>query len=231
MLRQACSAKHSTRKIKLNKVKAEVDTGGGFILDEEDCVNVIPTKIVEKPTPSLYVDEIDRLHCDECSQEFVESYLHSNFNAFVCDNCRDNKEKHKLISKTEAKTKFLLKDCDFDIREPALKYLVRKNPHYQFGEMKLYLESQINKRTLEVWGSEENLENEHERRAEEQEKRKNKRYQKKMKELRMNVRSSLYKHNLEGHQHNYGPESYDSDADEYTKECLSCGQKLNYEKM
>jgi len=51
-----------------------------------------------------------------------------------------------------------LKDCDFDRREPVLKYIVRKNPHNaNWGEMKLYLHLQIEQRALEVWGSEENL--------------------------------------------------------------------------
>lgn len=39
--------------------------------------------------------------------------------------------------------KFLLKDVDLDIREPILKYQVKKNPHYSRGEMKLYLMSQV----------------------------------------------------------------------------------------
>lgn len=40
--------------------------------------------------------------------------------------------------------KFLLKDCDFDGREPPLKCILKRNPHYQHGEMKLYLYDQVN---------------------------------------------------------------------------------------
>ena len=57
---------------------------------------------------------------------------------------RDTNEKHKLITKTDAKTKYQLKDVDLDKREPLLRYIVKKNPrHEKWGEMKLYLESQV----------------------------------------------------------------------------------------
>ena len=40
--------------------------------------------------------------------------------------------------------KFCLKDCDFDLRKPPLKFIVRKNPHNdRWGDMKLYLELQV----------------------------------------------------------------------------------------
>ena len=53
---------------------------------------------------------------------------------------RDNDEKHALITKTDAKNEFLLKDEDFEKREPPLKFITRKNPHnVRWGEMKLFL--------------------------------------------------------------------------------------------
>lgn len=37
-----------------------------------------------------------------------------------------------------------MKDCDFDLRIPVLKFIVRKNPHNdRWGDMKLYLEQQV----------------------------------------------------------------------------------------
>ena len=51
---------------------------------------------------------------------------------------------YKLITKTDAKSKYELKDVDLDKREPILPFIVRKNPrHEKWGEMKLYLESQV----------------------------------------------------------------------------------------
>lgn len=56
-----------------------------------------------------------------------------------------NDSSYKLITKSEAKSKYQLKDVDLDKREPQLKYIVKKNPrHDKWGEMKLYLESQVN---------------------------------------------------------------------------------------
>lgn len=57
---------------------------------------------------------------------------------------RDNEEKHKLISRTEAKQHYLLKDCDLDMREPPLRFVLKKNPHNpRWGDMKLYLKVQV----------------------------------------------------------------------------------------
>lgn len=57
---------------------------------------------------------------------------------------RDNEEKHKLISRTEAKQNYLLKDCDLDLREPPLRFVLKKNPHNpRWGDMKLYLKLQV----------------------------------------------------------------------------------------
>jgi DNA-repair protein complementing XP-A cells len=58
--------------------------------------------------------------------------------------CRDNEEKHRLITKTDAKNVYLLKDCDLEKREPPLKFIMKKNPHnVRWGSMKLYLELQV----------------------------------------------------------------------------------------
>lgn len=60
---------------------------------------------------------------------------------------RDNEEKHKLISRTEAKQHYLLKDCDLDMREPPLRFVLKKNPHNpRWGDMKLYLKVQVGRR-------------------------------------------------------------------------------------
>jgi DNA-repair protein complementing XP-A cells len=94
---------------------------------------------------------------------------------------RDKEGKHSLITKTEAKQEYLLKDCDLDKREPALKYIVRKNPHNaNWGEMKLYLHLQIEQRALEVWGSEENLLKEKEMRDVKRDEAKIKKFNKKV---------------------------------------------------
>ena len=62
---------------------------------------------------------------------------------------RQNEEKHNMITKTDAKTKYLLRDADFDVREPPLKFISRKNPHHKsWGEMKLFYEPQVGLKIL-----------------------------------------------------------------------------------
>lgn len=64
-----------------------------------------------------------------------------NHNLFFC---RDNEEMHRLITKTDAKSMYLLKDCDLEKRDPPLKCIVKRNPHnVRWGSMKLYLELQV----------------------------------------------------------------------------------------
>ncbi|KAG8595186.1 hypothetical protein GDO81_001443 [Engystomops pustulosus] len=127
-----------------------IDSGGGFFIEEEETKEKNVEAIVHKPGPVL---EFDYLICEECGKDFMDSYLSNHFDLAVCDGCRDAKENHKLITRTEAKKEYLLKDCDIDKREPILKYILKKNPHNShWGDMKLYLKSQIeesdrNKRT------------------------------------------------------------------------------------
>uniref|UniRef100_A0A6V7JYT4 XPA C-terminal domain-containing protein n=1 Tax=Bracon brevicornis TaxID=1563983 RepID=A0A6V7JYT4_9HYME len=183
----------------------------------------------EEPAPKF----VDLPICEECKKEFDNSYLLKNFDYSVCDNCRDREDKHSLITKTEAKDTYLLRDYDLDKREPPLKFIVKANPHNaRYGEMKLYLHLQIEKRALEVWGSEENLIEEKERRDVKRQEAKIKKFNKKVKQLRMEVRSSIYdKTKKASHTHKYGPDTYNEDNDDYTHTCVECGFEETYEKM
>lgn len=214
---------------KSNKV---IDTGGGFLIEESDDPNQISSNgtIVNDPGPIL---PPDCPVCEECQSEFSDSWLLKSFNHSVCDGCRDNDDKHTLITRTEAKTEYLLKDCDIDKREPPLKFIVRKNPHNpRWGEMKLYLHLQIEKRALEVWGSEEALLEEKEMRDEKRNTSKAKKYNKQLKALRMSVRSSLYdRTSAAAHTHTFGSETYNEEDDTYTRACTTCDFVDTFEKM
>ncbi|NXI44705.1 XPA protein, partial [Galbula dea] len=181
--------------------------------------------------PLAPVLEFDYLICGDCGKEFMDSYLMQHFDWATCDNCRDAEDKHKLITRTEAKEEYLLKDCDLDKREPVLRFILKKNPHNsRWGDMKLYLKLQVIKRSLEVWGSEEALQEAKELRRDSREKMKQKKFDKKVKELRRAVRSSLWKKETTIHEHEYGPEE-NVDEDTYKKTCTVCGHELTYEKM
>ncbi|KAH0628481.1 hypothetical protein JD844_009726 [Phrynosoma platyrhinos] len=127
-----------------SKVKAPpkiIDTGGGFFLEEEEEEERRVEKVMHPPGPVL---RFDYLLCEECGKEFMDSYLMNHFDLATCDNCRDVEDKHKLITRTEAKEEYLLKDCDLDKREPVLKFILKKNPHNpRWGDMKLYLKLQV----------------------------------------------------------------------------------------
>ncbi|XP_054843334.1 DNA repair protein complementing XP-A cells isoform X2 [Eublepharis macularius] len=233
MLRQARLATRPYPAIGEGSSKVKVppkvtDTGGGFFLEEEEEEQHLAEKIVHPPAPVL---ECDYLICEECGKEFMDSYLMNHFDLATCDNCRDVEDKHKLITRTEVKQEYLLKDCDLDKREPVLKFILKKNPHNpRWGDMKLYLKLQVIKRSLEVWGTEEALEEAKECRQDNREKMKQKKFDKKVKELRRAVRSSVWKKDTSIHQHEYGAEEVVED-DLYKKTCATCGYELTYEKM
>lgn len=151
----------------------------------------------------------------------------------MCDKCRDPDGAHALITRTEAKAEYLLKDCDLDKREPALRFICRKNPHNErWGDMKLYLHLQVEQRALEVWGSEDGLMAQREQRDVNREKTKLKKYNKNLKQLRMEMRSSLFDRTAAGpHAHEFGEETYDEEADVYTHVCVECGFSQTFEKM
>jgi len=186
-------------------------------------------KIADEPAPIVSGFPT----CEDCDKEFKDSYLLQKFDYSVCDSCKDCKDKHSLITKTEAKEEYLLKDCDFDKRQPPLKFIVRKNPHnMRWGEMKLYLHLQVEKRALEVWGTEEELLEEREKRDVKRQEAKIKKFNKKVKLLRMDVRSSMYdKTTKASHTHTFGEDTYNEEDDDYTHTCTECGYEETYEKM
>ncbi|XP_071845817.1 DNA repair protein complementing XP-A cells homolog isoform X2 [Apostichopus japonicus] len=206
-----------------------LDTNAGFLIQEDEVVEEEELNIVQEPGPLLGAG---LLRCLECGNDFQDSSLYKQFDHSVCDDCRESEEKHTLITKTEAKHEYLLKDADLDRREPILKFLVRKNPHNpRWGDMKLYLRLQIEKRALEVWESQEEIDAAKERRTENREKAKMKKLDKSVKELRKAVRTSLWTKDLSSHKHEYGEETYDEDSDMYSKRCTTCDHELQYEKM
>lgn len=110
---------------------------------------------------------------------------------------------------------------------------MKKNPHnVRWGDMKLYLHVQIEKRALEVWGSEDNLREQHARRDEKREKGKVNKYNKRLKQLRMEQRSSLYDRTTKvHHKHEFGPDVYNAAEDSYSHTCTKCPFVETFEKM
>ena len=209
------------------------DTGAGFFLEPEEeaefCKEI--DYIVEQPPPVLGKQLPE---CEECGKEFSDSFLLLKYDVPVCSRCKESNEKHKLITRTDAKQHFLLKDCDLDSREPPLKFIMKKNPHNsRWGSMKLYYKPHVVARALEVWGSEEAIEDEKVNRDDKKEKMKQKKFDKHIKDLRRAVRTSTWRKESAKHEHEYDSENetYDSDEDTYSKKCKTCGHVITYEKM
>lgn len=137
-----------------------------------------------------------------------------------------------LITKTAARDEFLLKDCDFDKREPPLRFISRKNPHKStWAEMKLYLRSQVEARALEVYGSLDEIQNLKELREEKKELAKSKKYNKQLSELRKAVRSTLYDKTTKKHEHEFGESTFNPETEEYFHQCLKCDFSETYEEL
>lgn len=128
-----------------------MDSGGGFLLNPNAFAATKNGKQVLAGTDRVLLEEDTAIQlppvyeqCTDCVEKYTESYLMKNFGYSVCDKCRDPDDKHSLITRSESKTEYLLKDCDLDKREPILRFISRKNPHNErWGEMKLYLHLQV----------------------------------------------------------------------------------------
>lgn len=120
-----------------------IDTGGGFLIEEKDLIEQEEAEKIIVPHEAPFIPS-DVPKCMECNREFQDSFLFKNYGYRVCDTCKNLDETHKLITRTDAKNEYLLKDVDFDRREPVLKFVCKPNPHNsRWGDMKLYLRLQV----------------------------------------------------------------------------------------
>lgn len=222
--------------IKINGSKF-IDSAGGFLLDEraqeedEDERAAKIAKLAKDGDDNIEDVPLSYQTCVECEEEYADSFLYKNFGLSCCDKCK-NEENSMLITKTTAREEFLLKDCDFDKREPPLNFISRKNPHKStWAEMKLYLRSQVEARALEIFGSLENIAEQKELREDKKELAKAKKYNKQLSELRKAVRSTLYDKTTKKHEHEFGESTYNPETEEYFHQCLKCEFSETYEEM
>ena len=139
-------------------------------------------------------------------------------------------EDYRLITKTDAKAEFLLKDCDFDFREPPLKYMLKRNPHKNRHEMKLYVYMHCKERALLVHEDLDSIEEKREQRVVNLHKTRQKNYENKLKVLRREARQGTKKL-TQFHQHEYDEPVYNEEDDVYYKVCKTCEHRLEYEEM
>nr|CAD2125915.1 unnamed protein product [Meloidogyne enterolobii] len=170
--------------------KQSYASAGGFNSDDDELEERREkiSEALQKNQNKLYEHLSPPELCLDCKGPlFSDAYLWKYFSQPICNKCREL-EKHKLITRTEAKTKFLLTDADLDCRKPPLRYISRKNPHNpRYGDMKLYLRSQLEARALEVYGSFTSLEQAKQKRELNREKANERRFEKKIHSMRKEV--------------------------------------------
>ncbi len=106
--------------------------------------SLVSTSLVNTDNSSIPNEPIcsNVLWCgDVCaSNKRIDKLLLDNFKLSVCNACRtDFPDRYTLITKTEAKSKFLLSE-DWITTHLGDRYMLKDNPRYsQWGSMKLYL--------------------------------------------------------------------------------------------
>uniref|UniRef100_A0A1I8B657 XPA_C domain-containing protein n=1 Tax=Meloidogyne hapla TaxID=6305 RepID=A0A1I8B657_MELHA len=175
--------------------KQSYASAGGFNSDDDEYEERREqiSEALQKNKNRLYQNLSAPELCSDCEGPlFSDAYLWKHFNKPVCNKCREL-ERNKLIARTEAKTRYLLTDADLDFRKPPLRYISRKNPHNpRYGDMKLYLRSQLETRALEVYGSFASLEEAKQKRDQNREKANERRFEKKIHSMRKEVGEILF---------------------------------------
>ena len=108
--------------------------------------------------------------CSECTGTAgIDQKLLINYKVAVCTSCRHaREEKYKLMSKTNAKEKYLLTDHQLS----KLPHMKVSNPRkIGWNDMQLYLALHLRERCFARWGDEVGLEKERARRKVESDKR------------------------------------------------------------
>ena len=196
-----------------------IDTGAGYLI-----------KSGEKKAKQrrFFQEKIqDEELCQDCNFTFRNSHLRDTYDLLVCDGCND-KDKYPLITKSEAMAEYLLNETIFKINE--LKFDMRKNPHNAgWGEMKLFLLSQIEEVALKKWESWDKLEEEKYKRKIRSADLKQKQFDKKLAKLRYETRLKKVKTTTKIHEHEFN-KIEDLGDDKFRKSC-DCGFSKEYEVM
>lgn len=155
------------------------DTQAGFFLveEDEDFGAAAATGAKAGPaTSSHFADLAPEIHnpcypahpkCKDCSREFWNSQLQLQFGVMVCDKCqRDHKEsKYAMITKTAAKADYLLRESDLSDQPGSLRYIEKKNrKNEMWARIKLYLLCEVEARAFSLYGGEDGLDEEFDKR-------------------------------------------------------------------
>lgn len=150
------------------------DTQAGFFLAEEDeDAGPAAGQGHESAAAAELAPEIDNpfypAHpkCKDCNAEFWNSQLQVQFGVMVCDKCQaEHKEgRYSLITKTAAKADYLLRESDLGGLPDSLRFIEKKNRRNEkWARIKLYLLAEVEARSFSLYGGEEGLDAEFDKR-------------------------------------------------------------------
>eukprot|EP00898_Chlorokybus_atmophyticus_P007093 jgi/Chlat1/7385/Chrsp6S07421 len=174
--------------------------------------------------------------CENCDNPAVNGEYKEVFGIDVCFGCRRDLEHYRLVTKSEAKDKWLLTDADLR----KLRFVNKENPrHRDWSAMALYLKKQVMEASYRKHGGEHGLAVAHEEalqaRLQRSELKRRKSdtdarvEQARQKRIAEKIATEVL---VEEHKHVYPDESeaYDEEEDVWTKTC-ACGFSIEYEKL
>ena len=187
--------------------------------------------------------------CHDCKQKEGQSKFFEAFSLSVCYDCqRAGKAqggRYQVITKSKAKDEYLLTDRHLAKENGGLGCMTVPNPRdNRYGDMRLYLRSQVEQLALKLWGSDEALFAEKERRMAERLEKADKKKRKAAQPQGVSsnpaaakrAAAQAAKHQAKvasvSHTHNFSPdEQYDEESDTWTKVCCECGFEVQYERI
>lgn len=99
--------------------------------------------------------------CEVCKEGPADSAFLEAFDELVCKNCKLKSDDYELINKADISAQYLLTDSTIRL----MKFLGKDNPrNAHWAQMKLYLRKQAKQKSIARWGSEDELENQRNRR-------------------------------------------------------------------
>lgn len=179
--------------------------------------------------------------CRDCGTLEIDWYWKETFKTEVCNTCKNaNPEKYSLLTKTEAKTDYLLTDPELNDIE-LLPRMLKPNPHKKtWNDMMLFLRYQVEEYAFsdKKWGSAEALDEAFEQREAAKKQKKQKNFEKKLSELKRRTRVEATKRARAGgggtfgdvignarHEHEWGRGVEDPETGMIKRTCIDCGME------
>ena len=203
--------------------------------------------------PSSAGDPAQLGKCVDCKEREGQPKFFEAFGLSICFDCQRAGKgpggKYQVVTKSKAKDEYLLTDRQLSKERGGLGCLTVPNPRdSRYGDMRLYLRTQVEALALQAWGSDEALFDEKERRVQERLVRADAKKRKAAAGPPGATRNpakrgagigsaAIARHREQvaavSHTHTYRTEdeTYDEASDTWTKTCTGCGFQVTYEKI